>query len=253
MLIQTSLKIQRLNHHYTQAQVAQQLFVSTQAVSKWELGQTMTSIDNLLALSDLYNLSLDELIQGSPFFKKPYLVGHQYNYFKGIIALLVWGFITAFFTGFGTQPIWLTIAVFLLGVIIVLPVVFQDYWLIGQRQLEVKSYQHRDLGKLKQLLMNRPTSTIIDYQDIITATVIYKRRQRLSPFDFNPDLFVLQVKTVTQTIELPLTAQLRQFFPQFINFLARQKITVINADEIVDLIVNQKSIYNHFNRQSSNR
>jgi transcriptional regulator with XRE-family HTH domain len=88
MRLQEMLKQQRLQNHYTQAQLAQKLFVSTQAVSKWERGQTVPTIDNLLALSDLYNLSLDELVQGSPFFKKPYVVGHRYRR-RHVLAWLV--------------------------------------------------------------------------------------------------------------------------------------------------------------------
>ena len=69
MRLQELLKRQRLQNHYTQAQLAEKLFVSTQAVSKWEHGQSVPTIDNLLMLSDLYNLSLDELVQGSPFLR----------------------------------------------------------------------------------------------------------------------------------------------------------------------------------------
>lgn len=253
MLIQTILKLQRLKHQYTQAQVAAKLFVSTQAVSKWELGQAVPSIDNLLALSDLYNVSLDELVQGSPFFKKPHLVGHRYSYFKALLAMVLWAGITAFLTGFGYQPFWLTLGVFLLGVVFVLPVTVHDYWVIEQKQLDITSYQHSNLGKLRQLLTNHPTTTVIEYNEIIEAKIIYQRRQRFSPFDFNPDFFDLQIKTATQVFSLSLTAQLRQFFPQFINFLARKNIAVTNADEIVDLIVNKRSIYDHFNQRQSNR
>ena len=74
MLIQTILKTRRINNHYTQEQIAQKLHVTTQAVSKWETGQSIPSIDNLLMLSDLYNVSIDELIQGSPYFKSPKLL-----------------------------------------------------------------------------------------------------------------------------------------------------------------------------------
>ncbi len=79
MLIQTILKTRRINNHYTQEQITQKLHVTTQAVSKWETGQSIPSIDNLLMLSDLYNVSIDELIQGSPYFKKPQVVGKIYN------------------------------------------------------------------------------------------------------------------------------------------------------------------------------
>lgn len=89
MLIQEFLRIQRTSRGLTQEQVANKLHVTTQAVSKWESGQTMHSIDNLLMLSDFYNVSIDTLLQGSPFFKKPFIVGKPFNFKKGFIGIIL--------------------------------------------------------------------------------------------------------------------------------------------------------------------
>ena len=80
MLLAALLKTRRCQYGLTQAQLASKLFVTTQAVSKWERGKAIPSIDNLLALSDLYNLSLDELVRGSAFFPKPYIVGRRLSF-----------------------------------------------------------------------------------------------------------------------------------------------------------------------------
>ena len=48
----------------TQQQVAEQLKVSFQAVSKWESGTTFPNTDLLLNLSDLLGVSVDELLRG---------------------------------------------------------------------------------------------------------------------------------------------------------------------------------------------
>lgn len=58
---------QRLNsfreaHGLTQEQLAQELHVSRQAISKWECGDAVPDLDNLTALSRLYRVSLDELV-----------------------------------------------------------------------------------------------------------------------------------------------------------------------------------------------
>ena len=42
--------------------IAEMLDVSRQAVTKWENDQTTPSSDNLIALANLYDVSLDELI-----------------------------------------------------------------------------------------------------------------------------------------------------------------------------------------------
>ena len=46
----------------TQSQVAEALFVSRQAVSSWETGNTMPSIESCILLLDIYDVSLEELL-----------------------------------------------------------------------------------------------------------------------------------------------------------------------------------------------
>lgn len=46
----------------SQEELAEKLGVSRQAVSKWERAEASPDTDNLIALSNLYNISLDELI-----------------------------------------------------------------------------------------------------------------------------------------------------------------------------------------------
>lgn len=55
------LKTYRTGKKLSQEKVAELLGVSRQAVTKWENGQTMPSSENLVALSSLYGVSLDEL------------------------------------------------------------------------------------------------------------------------------------------------------------------------------------------------
>ena len=50
----------------SQEQLAELLNVSRQAVSKWESGQTYPEIDKLIKLSDLFNITVDDLIKGKP-------------------------------------------------------------------------------------------------------------------------------------------------------------------------------------------
>lgn len=60
-------RIHRLREarNLSQQQLADRLNISRVAVTKWESGQTENmKIDNLLALSDFFGLSIDELITG---------------------------------------------------------------------------------------------------------------------------------------------------------------------------------------------
>ena len=57
-----NLKNLRERRNLTQSQVAETLFVSRQAVSSWEVGNTMPSIESCIMLLDLYEVSLEELL-----------------------------------------------------------------------------------------------------------------------------------------------------------------------------------------------
>lgn len=54
----------RQQKNITQEQLAKDLAISRQAVSKWESGKAIPDIENLMYISNLYDVSLDELIKG---------------------------------------------------------------------------------------------------------------------------------------------------------------------------------------------
>lgn len=63
--MELSEKIQKLRkeHHLTQEQFAEQLFVSRTAVSKWETGRGIPSIESLQAIAKLFHITLDDLLR----------------------------------------------------------------------------------------------------------------------------------------------------------------------------------------------
>lgn len=52
----------RKQHGFTQEEIAKRLYVSRTAISKWESGRGLPSIDSLMAISALFNISMDELL-----------------------------------------------------------------------------------------------------------------------------------------------------------------------------------------------
>lgn len=58
------IKINRDKKGWSQEYLAKKLNISRQAISKWELGESYPDIENLIALSELFNITLDELITG---------------------------------------------------------------------------------------------------------------------------------------------------------------------------------------------
>ncbi|MBS6539954.1 MAG: helix-turn-helix transcriptional regulator [Subdoligranulum variabile] len=63
MIFSEKLKAERMKKGWTQDELAEKLFVSRQSVSKWEKGLNYPSIETLLKISDLFDISLDELLK----------------------------------------------------------------------------------------------------------------------------------------------------------------------------------------------
>ena len=62
MTLGERLKMYRTQKGLSQEKIAEMPDVSRQAVTKWETGQTTPSSDNLIALANLFDVSLDEQI-----------------------------------------------------------------------------------------------------------------------------------------------------------------------------------------------
>ncbi len=61
-MISTNLQTLRKKNRLTQEEVAEKINVSRQAVAKWENGETTPDINNCVALANLYNVKVDDLI-----------------------------------------------------------------------------------------------------------------------------------------------------------------------------------------------
>ena len=66
MEISEKLKEARQKSGMTQDHVAEKIMVSRVTVSHWENGRSLPDIVSLIGLSDLYGISLDELVKGDP-------------------------------------------------------------------------------------------------------------------------------------------------------------------------------------------
>lgn len=66
MEISERLKQARITRGMTQEQVTERVMVSRVTLSHWENGKTLPDITSLISLSDIYQISLDELLKGDP-------------------------------------------------------------------------------------------------------------------------------------------------------------------------------------------
>lgn len=73
MDIKTADRLQELrkNHGYSQEALSEKLGVSRQAISKWERGESSPDTDNLIALANIYGLTLDDILNPDKDIEKP--------------------------------------------------------------------------------------------------------------------------------------------------------------------------------------
>lgn len=90
MNISQRIKNCRIERQLIQEEVAEKLFVSRQTISNWETGKTSPDIESLISLSNLYEISLDQLIKEDPKFQKRIKIKSHYDSFiMGFGAILV--------------------------------------------------------------------------------------------------------------------------------------------------------------------
>ena len=67
------LQLLRKQQEMTQEQLAEKLFVSRTAVSKWESGKGYPNIDSLRNLAEVFSVSIDELLSGEELHVRRYI------------------------------------------------------------------------------------------------------------------------------------------------------------------------------------
>lgn len=78
----------RLDNNYSQEELASILLVSRQAISLWESGRGMPSVDNIVSLSELFKVNIDELllIDENSNLPETILSKHSRDYVIGLIV-----------------------------------------------------------------------------------------------------------------------------------------------------------------------
>ncbi|MCR8980734.1 helix-turn-helix domain-containing protein [Brevibacillus laterosporus] len=81
----------------SQEDIAQKIGVTRQAVYKWENDKSYPDIDNLILLSELYNVTLDELLKGNESFKKKIIIADNKDtgLYVGFVIMFIGLFINA--------------------------------------------------------------------------------------------------------------------------------------------------------------
>lgn len=62
----------RTEHNLSQGDLAEKINVSRQSISKWETGASTPDLDKLITLSDLFHVSIDQLVKDGPPVEAPF-------------------------------------------------------------------------------------------------------------------------------------------------------------------------------------
>lgn len=119
MSLGEQLKKLRESKGFSQEDVAKKIGVTRQAVYKWENDKSYPDIDNLISLSEMYNVTLDELIKGNQNIKEKIHINeededfekeNEFGFYIGFGLLIM----SAFIDYEGIQKMLLGIALFMM-------------------------------------------------------------------------------------------------------------------------------------------
>ncbi|MEQ2525586.1 XRE family transcriptional regulator [Robertmurraya yapensis] len=259
MPLQELLKSYREKNNFTQEELAKKLTVSRQAVSKWENGNSIPDVYNLISLSDLYDISLDELIRGAVYFPKPFIVGKKitkkFMLYMGFLLTIFYGFILItldLLTPFLSLLIAISIYLF-----IMLPTFIEPYWIITKTGIVYQQFP-RYIDKIKyssMILFGKEISyeTTIPFNAILSISVIYEKKSRNGPMDINPDYLYIRLCQKNGSIkDLNLYDNLLPYLPQAISYFEKKKITVTDKNKVTQAIMSEKTLYEIMHGLESN-
>ena len=168
----------RNEHNLTQEQFANELFVTRQAVSKWERGLSIPDIEIIKQISKKYNISLNVLLEIVDDAKKEERIPLAYKSYKNIIrwfyifVLSIILFVLYFFINckdpnyFGTKFL-----AFLAAVMIVISC-FLIFLNISKPKILI---EYNDYG----VFLTEFKNTFIRYEDIVDVTIYHQRLKRM--------------------------------------------------------------------------
>ena len=178
---------------------------------------------------------------------KSVTVGHKVNILHVILGLVLVILVSLFMTGFGYQPWWVLGLIILVGIFITLPTCFSGYWQINKNGITVLSYSSNDVMKLMQLLHIKKIYTkSYLFENITNAEITYRKKVRISPIDFNPDFFKLNLTVNNKVIQLELGNIHAKDLVEIVAIFNTHGVAVYDRQQIVWLLKENKNLFNHF-------
>ncbi|MHC5249265.1 helix-turn-helix domain-containing protein [Enterococcus sp. LJL90] len=134
MNIGESIKYYRNQSTLTQEDLAEKVHVSRQTISSWENSKSLPDITSLVMLSDLFQVSLDELIKGDTTmikklevkqekatYTKQYRISYALNALMALLAVLL------YLTNYDVWYVYALLALVILGNVVIMFIEYDKY------------------------------------------------------------------------------------------------------------------------------
>ena len=180
MNLAKNLQTLRKSHNISQEELANELGISRQAVSKWESGEAYPEIENIVALCDYFSCDIDSLVRGNVVNSRPktnhIFTADNYDRFMSIsvrhralgLAIILLG-ISLMLTFLGLMPVndlndTIGAIIFLVSIILAIPLL-----MISNTKLRIFRQQNPVLNNLYS--EDSVTKNKLKYTKLFTISV----------------------------------------------------------------------------------
>jgi len=258
----------RQKNQLSQEQLANALNISRQSISKWETGENLPSIDNLISLSGLLDISLDELITGEPYLHFPYNYGKPNNRWPvwGLIVFMCLGVVIGGAFGHFYWAILGIVIVYIFGITFS-PFDFKryyDYWSLEKKGIRYLTNSQETYGMSDELLFPIKAMLKIRPTELLAYKQISKIEVKVDLYQMDPNTnqgirmyspsamhrmqesFYFQITTIDgNEIYLDLKqyyfkkSSERQMLSTIISFLKRKNLEFIDKQGIAEIVMDR--------------
>ncbi|MDO4775686.1 MAG: hypothetical protein Q4A10_07715 [Aerococcaceae bacterium] len=209
----------------SEKRLAQQMNEDVNTVKMWMQGEQAPTIEQLTRLVSILSTH-DKHTFNVPTSRK------SVTPIKVIAFLFFWLVLTLLLTGFGYQPLWLGVAIYIVGAATTFSLVFDTCIEFSDDYMLVKA------KKLPNQL------TKVHYQDVQYAQLKYVGRQRYSPFDINPDSVFLDIYTQSgEPLRVDVSDMTNQQLKEMLMFLIYKQVTIKESEQVLSALLLNKSLY----------
>ncbi len=266
MIINKQIKKYREINNWSQDNLAEKMNISRQSISKWERGEALPSIENLIRLSEILEMPLDLLVNGSDSIDYPIVFGKAKStspfWFVTVVLLLV-----SIITYLNTNSIIGAILFLIVGVGFVSVITFFDYnkyynyFILDNYGIRVYDGTKIKILAIVKAVFNNRKETLIHYSSINAVEIYFNNR------GFNPEssealnyrkrqIYIIREKfsmfvyTDDKTYDLSLDPLFYHYdsdfevFPKIIEILQNKDIKIIDDFNIVRAIKAEEDLIN---------